>query len=142
MVIDKEITDVRIEKIRANLVDLRNLSKLSYDEFKSQDMNIAAAERMLQISIQAMLDIGNHIIAEKGFEEPLEYKDVFVILGRRGVFDKDFVSTLTEMVGLRNRLAHVYLEVSPEKLYKFITTELGDFEKFVKIILEYIESNP
>lgn len=43
------------------------------------------------------------------------------------------------MVSLRNRLVHVYLEVSPEKLYQFITTELDDFEKFIKIILKYVE---
>lgn len=142
MVIDKEITDVRIEKIRANLVDLSNLAKLNYDEFSSKPEHIAATERMLQISIQAMLDLGNHIIAEKGFEEPLEYKDVFIILGKRGIFDKNFVKILTDMVGMRNRLVHVYFEVSPEKLHQFITSELDDFEKFIKIILEYIKSNP
>lgn len=78
--IDQEIITARLERIRANLTDLRDLAKLPSDKFQTSRQYLAAAEHLLQISIEAMLDIGNHIIAEKGFEPPAEYREVFEIL--------------------------------------------------------------
>jgi len=139
MPIDKEIVYGRIEKIRACLVDLKDLAKLSLRDFTKNYKNVAAAERLLQISIEAMLDIGSHIIAEKGFEAPQEYRDVFVILAKRGLFDNEFLNSLSKMVGLRNKLVHVYMEVDPEKIHQFINDDLDDFEKYIKIVVNYID---
>jgi len=137
MVIDQEIIDSRLEKIRANLVDLKTMAKLTAKDFLSDSIKISAAERNLQISIEAMLDIGNHIIAEKGFEQPTEYRDIFLVLGKRGVFSGSFTEKLVEMAGLRNRLVHVYMDIDPKQIYEFLTRDLGDFDAFVKQILIY-----
>lgn len=139
MTLNKEIIDSRIEKIRVNLVDLKNIAKLSEKEFLRDSIKKGAAERCLQISIEAMLDIGNHIIAEKGFEQPMEYRDIFIILGKRGVFNNAFIEKLVEMAGLRNRLVHVYMDVDPKQIYQFIVKDLSDLEEFIKQILIYCD---
>jgi len=45
------------------------------------------------------------------------------------------------MTGLRNKLVHVYMEVNPEKIYSFLNADLGDFEKYIRIVLKYIEAD-
>jgi uncharacterized protein YutE (UPF0331/DUF86 family) len=40
---------------------------------------------------------------------------------------------------LRNRLAHLYWEVSNEELYKYIQNELSDFDTYVHHILDFVE---
>lgn len=138
MKFDEEVINSRIEKIRSNLTHLEKYGKMSYKEFSSDIEHIATAERLLQVSIEAMLDIGNHIIATAGFEEPKEYRDIFLILGRRNVLNNDLVKRTVDMVGLRNRLVHGYIEVDNKKLYKFVTNELNDFTEFIKQIYDYV----
>lgn len=36
------------------------------------------------------------------------------------------------MIGFRNRVAHGYQEVAPERVYEIARSELGDFEKFTR----------
>lgn len=102
-------------------------------------MSIDLAERNLQIGIQCLLDIGNHIIAEMGFQLPESNEDIFRILGKDGVIPRDFVSRTEGMAGFRNILVHDYLEIDPSKVYHNLIKALKDFEEFARYIVRYIE---
>ncbi len=138
MKFDEEVINSRVEKIRSNLTYLKRYGKMSRKEFSSSVEHISTAERLLQVSIEAMLDIGNHIIATAGFEEPKEYRDIFLILGKRKVLNESLVKRTLEMVGLRNRLVHGYIEIDSRKLHDFVANELDDFNKFIKQIHNYV----
>lgn len=62
------------------MADLKPFQKLSAEEYKRDRIAQAVVERKLQLAIQICLDIGSHIVAEQGFREPEDNKDVFVIL--------------------------------------------------------------
>lgn len=47
-----------------------------------------SAKYNLQTAIEAMIDIGNHIISRKGFEIPKTYADTFEILHKNGIIEK------------------------------------------------------
>lgn len=36
------------------------------------------------------------------------------------------------MIGFRNRVAHGYQEVSPERIYEIAKYEISDFEKYIR----------
>ncbi|OGL42231.1 MAG: hypothetical protein A2161_06675 [Candidatus Schekmanbacteria bacterium RBG_13_48_7] len=78
--INKKMIADRIARIRENLKLLKFLGTLSEEEFTADWKNISATERMFQVSIEACLDIGNHLIAEFGLSRPQDYKNIFKIL--------------------------------------------------------------
>jgi uncharacterized protein YutE (UPF0331/DUF86 family) len=99
------------------------------------------AERYLHVSIEAMLDTANHIIAAEGFRKPLQLRDCFAILGEAQVIPPEFAQDILPMVGLRNRLVHVYTEIDHDQIYEILTTRLGDFETYARHIVAYVEKD-
>jgi len=62
---EKVITE-RVAWIREMLAGIRSLPLASYEEFVSDRRNIAAAESYLRRALEALLDLGRHLLA-KGF---------------------------------------------------------------------------
>ncbi len=56
---------------------LKELQRLTYDEFVQEHVLVSSAERDLQVAIQAALDIGTYLLADAGTEVPNEYSEVF-----------------------------------------------------------------
>src|SRR3989344_1688731 len=98
--LDKEALQSKIARIRRNLRELKRLGKLPYKKYIQEDYHTAVAERLLHISIEAMLDIGSHIIAEEGLGEPLEYRNVFSILVKAKILPKNKEEDFVNLTGL------------------------------------------
>ena len=137
--VNKELILDRLARVRENIKHLKELGKMSMKNFVSDFMATGSAERLLQTSIEACLDIGNHIISRCGLERPREYKDVFLILGREGILPYLFAEKLVPMVKFRNRLVHLYWKVNEEEVYKIIQHNLKDIEEFVQHIANFLE---
>jgi uncharacterized protein YutE (UPF0331/DUF86 family) len=128
------IVKARIRKIEECVADLQGIRRLP-DRVFFEDRHVrAAAERLLQVAIQSMLDIGSHLIAERGFREADGYAEIIDILGEEGVIPKRFAARIRGMAGLRNILVHDYLEVDPRELRKHLA-RLKDFERYCRHIV-------
>ncbi|HCU25161.1 MAG TPA: DUF86 domain-containing protein [Deltaproteobacteria bacterium] len=138
---DQNIIEERILRIRKNLRELEKLRQVSERDFLEDYISQSAAERLLETSIQAAIDIGAHLIAEKRLESPAEYRQVFEILGKHGLLPLELVTKLVQAAGLRNRLAHAYLDLDSEKIHQFLHSSLGDFEEYCRIILTLIQKD-
>lgn len=133
--LDENVIDTRIQKIRASANKLARFKGMTFDEFKSSSDNIDIAERNLEVSIEAMLDVGNHIIASLGLGKPEDYYDIFKLLGEKGVINKEFAIKIAPLAGLRNVIVHDYLEIDYKLFLQNIKDHLFDFELFSKEIL-------
>lgn len=95
--LDQNSLQSKITRIRKNLKELKKLAALSYDDYSKNDLNKAIAERFLHVNIEAMLDIGSHIIAEEALGEPLEYRDIFLLLTKHKIlpssYEKQYFNT-------------------------------------------------
>lgn len=131
----------RIQEIRKRVLELeRSYKGIPKEKFIKDAKLTAAAERNLQVAIQACLDIANHIVAALGLERPVEETaEVFNALGNEKVIPESFVDTMKKMTGYRNILVHGYLIVNPHKTYGYIQDNLGDFSIFSKHIEKFIE---
>ena len=138
MNIDKESLNSRLEKLKECLEKLKPLSKVSKSEFLETPSFQDIAERNLQVAIQCLLDMGNHLIAAFGLRGPQDFKEIFVVLGEEGVLPKEFALKIAPMAGLRNILIHEYLKVDLEKIYGHLK-DLADFERFAQIVVHLIE---
>lgn len=128
--------------IRRMLAGLRALPLETYAAFEADPRNPAAAESHLRRALEALLDLGRHVLA-KGFGEAvIEYKDVAKGLAEAGVLDRDGAMALRTLAGYRNRLVHFYHEISTRELYEICSDQLGDIEGVLAAILDWIAAHP
>ena len=128
--------------IRQMLAGLRALPLDTYAAFEADPRNPAAAESHLRRALEALLDLGRHVLA-KGFGRAvIEYKDVAKGLAEVGVLDKEKAMALRTLAGYRNRLVHFYHEISTQELYEICTGQLGEVEAVLAAILDWIAAHP
>ena len=132
----------RARWIRRMLSDLRSLPLDDYPAFSSDSRNIASAESYLRRGLEALLDLGRHVLA-KGFGEVVaEYKQISRELVRHNVLSEERAEKLRILAGYRNRMVHFYHEISDGELYEICSQELGDIEQVLKAILKWIKDHP
>ncbi|HYQ91880.1 MAG TPA: DUF86 domain-containing protein [Candidatus Competibacteraceae bacterium] len=128
--IDREILATRLSKLREALRRLRPIAAKLHDDYMASEIERALAEHYLRLSLEAMLDASNHLIAAAGFRKPLQVRDIPLILGENGVIAHDLANKLARAVGLRNRLVHGYPDIDHEILYSVLQNDLVDLEEF------------
>jgi len=133
------VINTRLRRLEKALQVLQQSSKLTYEELISNDVLLSAIERNLQVAIECVLDIGNHIIAEKGFESPDDNEDIIRILGSEGIVPSDFAESIKGIAGFRNILVHEYTGIDYGLLYNYLVNRLDDFREFARYISAYLE---
>ena len=98
-------------------------------------------ERNLQLAIEAVLDIGQHIIASSGWNAAEEYADVFVILEEHGVISKELLDRIQGMAGFRNVLVHEYAELDHAQVFDILQNQLGDLEELAQVYQRLVEAD-
>ena len=140
--LDEKVVAERSEWVRDMLEAIRGLPLDSEAEFMAEPRNVAAAESFVRRALEALLDLGRHILA-KGFgDAPAEYKEVARGLGEREVLTPGEAATFVRMAGYRNRLVHFYEMVSEGELYSICSERLDDIESVLGGIHRWIREHP
>jgi uncharacterized protein YutE (UPF0331/DUF86 family) len=137
-VVDANVVLARVRKIRESVAALRRYAVMAEPLFLENPEVSGNAERQLQVAIQAVIDIGNHILADRDLGTAKEYKDIFRILSKNRIVSKSLANRLSLMTGLRNVLVHDYLEVDLKLVFRIIQRDLSDFEKFITAVLKLV----
>lgn len=127
-----------IAEIRKSVGRLKEISLMDFETFNENSDNFAIAEHHLRKTLEIVLDIGRHIIARQGLGRPTTYTQIFDILGQKGVLPQNFVASTRGLPGYRNRLVHIYHEVTSEEIFEIVSTRLVDIEEFCRLIVQYI----
>ncbi|RKJ86388.1 DUF86 domain-containing protein [Aeromonas veronii] len=104
-----------LSEIRAILA-LRALSNLEY----------RAAERTLQVSIEACIGVAKHWAKALASHTPQDAYQAFEILAQRGELSPDTLIGWRKIIGLRNVLVHDYLNIDPEIIRSVIAQGYSD----------------
>ena len=137
-----KIVAERMAWINRMLANLRALPLDTYAAFQSDPRNLAAAESYLRRALEALLDLGRHVLA-KGFGQAVtEYKEVAMALVQTGVLNQQKGNLLRELAGYRNRLVHFYHEISNQELYEICTVRLNDVDILLAAIIDWIKAHP
>ena len=139
--IDKVKIEGQLSNLRDYLSKLYDIAKIDLKTFQHDILYKAAAERLLQVSIETCLNIGNHIIASMSWRNPNDYADIFKILGENEVIPKEFSEKMVEMAKFRNLLVHLYWEIDPKVEFEFLKSDLNDFELFAKYIVKFLKKS-
>jgi len=125
------------------LLYLRTLAENDENAFRNDFRIWGSAERFLQLAIESCINIGNRILSLIQFKKPVRtpesYGDIFEELGKVGAIPQEFVKTMLQIVKFRNRLVHIYWDISIEQLHEILKERLGDLEKFNDQIVNYLK---
>jgi len=136
------VVSERAAWVRSMLQSIQDLPMDSYAQFVSDPRNVASAESYLRRGIEALLDLGRHILA-KGFGCAVtEYKDIGNKLAEVNIIPDDRVARLRKIAGYRNRMVHFYHEITQEELYTICTRSITDIEEILKNLIKWIQDNP
>jgi uncharacterized protein YutE (UPF0331/DUF86 family) len=126
--LSKRIIVDRLALVDALLSEIRLLPLADRQAFFADRRNVWAAESCLRRCLEALFDIGRHILAKEYGLGISEYKEIAVRLQAHDVLSIQEATTMHLLAGYRNRLVHFYHEVSTEELYQVCSQQLSDIE--------------
>jgi len=137
--INRLLLKQRLSMINDYCNELEHLKTLPKEVFLEK-VNSAAAESFLRRSLEAIFDIGRHILAKSGQVELAgEYKSIASGLVKTETVSNELGETLIEMAGYRNRLVHLYHMVEAEELYYIVHHNTSDLTEFVRQKNKFID---
>ena len=135
--IDRDRSLAKLDELDGYLGELRSIAPQRFDEYLRTEKR-RACERLLQISIEAVIDVCALLVTGLRLGLPAEEDDLFERLSRNGVISGPMADILRRMKGLRNLLVHEYARTDDEIVFNAIQQRLGDFDAFKREILAFL----
>jgi len=129
----------RIHRIDRMLEEIGGLPLDNYERFIADSRNIWTAESCLRRSLEALLDLGRHILARGLGKGVTEYKEIARTLHKENVLDAGQASKLEMLAGYRNRMVHFYHEIGTEDLFNICVNGLSDIRDLREAFLSWTE---
>ena len=129
----------RIGIINSAVNRLNSLIKLPLEQFREDENAIDIAENRLRKALEALFDLGRHIVVKSGVGLPSDYRSVIEKLKEINCISSEFAQQIIGMAGYRNRLIHDYNRVTPDEIYEIVQNRIQDFILFCNYIIEYIK---
>lgn len=136
--VKKEVFEARLERVREYLDILDSVLKFDERIFLSDPFIYSTAERNLHLIIEALIDIGNHVISDRGYPKPETYAEVFRILRDRDVISENLFNQIDGMTSFRNLLVHDYLKIDRKQIYQLLKTRLSALKSLAGVYAELI----
>lgn len=139
--VDRDRVLARIDELAALLRELRSIAPARFDEYLQVEKR-RACERLLEIAVQAVVDVCALLVSGLRLGIPAEEDDLFEKLARHGAISSPMAETLRHMKGLRNLLAHEYGRINDLIVFETIRDRLGDFDIFTGEVLAFLRRLP
>lgn len=130
--VDVPSIETRLQRLGDLIAELEEIASAGRDAYETDFRTQLAAQHALQQAIQICIDIGAHVIAERGLTLPPDYRGVFGELRAAGL-DPDVAARLSNAAGMRNILVHGYLDVDDDVIWNALF-ELDDLRRFAAMV--------
>lgn len=136
-IIKKQLQE-KIDNLFEIYQGLKNLQRFTLKDLKENIENVWSVSFGLVAGIEAVLDIGQYVLADKGIKAE-SYGKIPSKLERAGLIDKNFSEKMEKMVGFRNRAIHNYPSLDEGQLYEILQKDPKDFKEFLEIVRNYLQ---
>jgi uncharacterized protein YutE (UPF0331/DUF86 family) len=140
-VVDRERVLAKLDELDGYLRELRAVAPVRFEEYLAVEKR-RACERLLQVSVEAVIDTCAVLVTGLRLGLPGEEDDLFAKLGQRGVVSTAMAETLRRMKGLRNLLVHEYGRINDQLVFETLQNRLGDFDAFKAEVLAFLRDSP
>jgi len=131
--LDEEKILIKIDQMKGYLTELEKVLPETYEDYKTIEKR-RSTERLLQLSIEAVIDICNLVVSGLDLGLPSKESDLFDKLANEGIISEETKNTLYEMRGFRNILVHEYATVDNQLVFETAQDSTEDFRKFTSEI--------
>ena len=90
----------------------------------------------IQRACEAVIDLGMHVIAERGLGIPQTSRDTFEILQDNRIITPEMSERLKAMIGFRNIAIHNYQRLNLKIIQAIIEKDIEDLMHFSEIIMK------
>jgi uncharacterized protein YutE (UPF0331/DUF86 family) len=139
--IDSKIVAQRAFWISQMMDSLKDLHLEDKKAFLQEKHKIAAAESYLRRALEALFDIGRHILAKKFAYPATEYKEIAKGLSDKGVLIEKETELMRKMAGYRNRMVHFYHEITPEELHEICLYHLNEIKLLADKLVQWTKEH-
>ncbi|MEK9153259.1 MAG: DUF86 domain-containing protein [Patescibacteria group bacterium] len=137
--IDQDKIIARVEDIKNALLELGKIPSKTIEDFTADKNYFYLASYWLRIAIEGVLTIGTHILSRVPTNgKQKDYTQIILSLADYGILPQDFAKKIKGMAGYRNRLVHLYWNVSKEEVLNTLQNELSDFQEFIGYIENFL----
>lgn len=127
----------RIDRCVERAREEHRLSQDFLNDHTRQDAAVLNIQRACELSI----DMGNMVIAHEQWGLPQSAREVFAILGQRGLLTPDLVVQLQHMVGFRNIAVHEYDTLDMTIAVRVITHDIDSLRQLAgRLLQRYLSS--
>lgn len=137
--VDQEIVKNKLSHLEEYIHDLDEYNDLKLKDLKNDKILFRYLERTLHLAVEAILDIGSHIISDERLGNPRFNTDIVKILAENNII-KENVDAYIKMAKFRNIIVHDYAEIDAEILLKIVKEDIEDLKAIFNWYKEYIFS--
>lgn len=130
--------DEALRYMEQKLITIAPILNSSIEQFRADELQVLAAERVLHIAIESIVDVGNHIIDGFIMRDPGSYLDIIEILEDEQVVSKELAQSLKNIVAYRKVLVHDYTAINSDEIYQLLKTEHQAIMSFGDAIRTYL----
>ncbi|MGH7321234.1 MAG: type VII toxin-antitoxin system HepT family RNase toxin [Candidatus Rokuibacteriota bacterium] len=135
--IDRDRVLAKLDDLEGYLAELRSIAPATFEEYLRVEKK-RACERLLQVAVEAVIDVCALLVTGLRLGLPGEEDDLFEKLQRREILTGGMAETLRRMKGFRNILVHEYGRVADEIVFDAVRLRLGDFEALRREITVFL----
>lgn len=117
----------KISELEKYIGELNQILPGSEAEYITSTKNRRATERILQISIECILDICAIIVRELKVGPPSDEDDLLSLLSEK----IPSIEKIKQMKSFRNLLVHQYGKIDNQLVYKIALEDSSDFQLFI-----------
>lgn len=136
--IRSEVIRRRLQKLDEYLKILRGLQRYNLEAFVEEPEHYGSAERFLQLAIETLTDMGNHVIAGLKLGQVESYRDIPFMLAEHSYIDDALKEKWIQMIGFRNILVHDYLDLDREIVYQVLQQDLEDIAALRRSFAQFL----
>lgn len=136
--VDQVLVERILTDIKSNIRALRSADDISWEVYKTDMRSRRFVERSLHIMVEAVIDVGQHIISDEKLREPTSYRDTFAVLAENNIINTGNLKIYEKMAAFRNLIVHYYERIDDEVVFGIFQRNLKDFDLFVDEIAQFL----
>ncbi len=130
--LDRAVVQSRLRLIEELLDDLERTGELTADMLEHDRMLRHAIERILSQVVELAVSVNSHVSATVLEDAPKDYRSSFLLAATAGLIEPQLAADLQPSVGLRNVLAHEYVDIDLKMVAAAAQQAAGQYRAYIR----------
>ncbi len=136
--VDKEVLQRKLTKLKDYLTELKLHSDISWEEYRDNSLYRRSVERLIQLIVDVAVDINTHCIVDSGGSPPSDSYQSFLKGAEIGLYPIEFAEQIAPSTGERNIIVHEYEDINDRLVYESISDVLHWYSEYVEHLKEQL----